>query len=87
MTKLGEMLRKERLITKKQLEKVLHEQKEEQKKKHRHGRLGKLLVKSGYADKEEILNLLDMQQNSPYWEMFEKTGSLEAYLKIKKIRL
>lgn len=83
MARLGEMLRKEKLITKKQLEEIL----KKQKKKHQHKRLGKMLINSGYADKEIILNLLDRQQNSPYWEMFEKTGSLDAYLKIKKIRL
>ncbi len=83
MTRLGEMLRKERVITKKQLESVL----EEQKKKKHHKPLGKMLVSSGYTDKEIVLSLLDQQQNSPYWEIFKKTGSLEAYLKIKKIKL
>jgi hypothetical protein len=83
MSRLGEMLRKEKIITKKQLEAVLEEQKH---KKHRK-RLGKMLVSSGYTDKEVIISLLDQQQNSPYWEIFKKTGSLEAYLKIKKIKL
>ncbi|MCK5534862.1 hypothetical protein KAI68_07065 [bacterium] len=81
MTRLGEMLRKEKIITGKQLREVL----ESQKKNHK--RLGKILVSSGYTDKEVILGLLDQQQNSPYWEMFKETGSVEAYLKIKKIRL